>query len=119
MNQVNLVGRISKEPQLRYTQQGTAVLNFTLAVEGDYYDEATKSNKVDFVDCVLWGKSAENRAPHMFKGMLLSVSGSLNCRIVERDGGVRHNQMEVRVDQSKFLESKRLIQERMSQSVTS
>lgn len=119
MNQVNLVGRITKSPQLRYTQQGKAVLNFTLAAESDYYDEATKSNKVDFIDCVLWGKSAENRAPHMFKGMLLSVTGSLSSRIVERDGGLRYNQTEVRVDSSKFLESKRVIEARFNQPVTS
>lgn len=116
MNQVSLVGRISKAPQLRYTGEGKAYLNFTLAVENDFYDKVAKKNGVDFIDCVLWGTQAENSAPYMLTGLLMSVAGQLRVSTVDRDGS-KFTRMVVRVDSKKFLETKKTVESRSSRPV--
>lgn len=119
MNQVALVGRISQQPQLRYTTEGKPYLRFPIAVESDVYDEATKQYKPDFIDCIIWGKTAETRAPYMNKGLLISLTGQLRTRIDQNKEGFRYQRTDVRVETLKFLESKKIVDDRSKQGVLS
>lgn len=76
MNQVNLVGRIVKEPQLRKSNSGKSMMFLTLAVDG-YYDKKKKEKTSDFIPVTLWGKTAEQAAKAM-KGSLVQITGRLS-----------------------------------------
>ena len=97
MNSINLVGRLVRDPDLRYTQGGTPVCNYTLAVEDNYNDDT------DFIDCVSWQKQAEAVAKHMQKGLRVAVSGRLKINKRKKDGRTYYN-TSVNVNQIDFLE---------------
>ena len=83
MNKVILIGRLTKDPDLRYTPNGAAVCNFTVAC--DKRDK--EGNKdADFIDCVTWNKSAENLAKYMSKGRQIAVEGRVDVSSYEKDG---------------------------------
>lgn len=83
MNKVFLVGRLTKDPDLRYTPNGAAVCNFTVACDKRDKD----GNKdADFIDCVTWNKSAENLAQYMSKGRQIAVEGRVDVSSYEKDG---------------------------------
>ncbi|MGX6962236.1 single-stranded DNA-binding protein [Vagococcus xieshaowenii] len=85
MNNGNVVGRLTKTPQLKTTKNGTSVCTFTMAVDrpGTYGDK----KKVDFIDWILWRKDAENFVKYCRKGTLLAVTGIITTRIYkDRDG---------------------------------
>ena len=83
MNKVILIGRLTKAPDLRYTPNGAAVCNFTVAC--DKRDK--EGNKdADFIDCVTWNKSAENLAKYMSKGRQIAVEGRVDVSSYEKDG---------------------------------
>ena len=83
MNKVILIGRLTKDPDLRYTPNGVAVCNFTVAC--DKRDK--EGNKdADFIDCVVWNKSAENLAKYMSKGRQIAVEGRVDVSSYEKDG---------------------------------
>lgn len=71
MNQINLLGRLTKDPEMRYTENGTAVTRFTLAVARENTD------KTDFIHCITFGKVAENTAQYCNKGRQVLLSGRL------------------------------------------
>ncbi len=97
MNKVILIGRVTKDVELRYTQSGLAVANFTLAVDRPF------SKDVDFIPIVIWRKQAENCAEYIGKGSLVAVAGRMQVRTYEaRDGGKRWI-TEVVADNVKFL----------------
>ncbi|MCT3100036.1 single-stranded DNA-binding protein, partial [Lactococcus lactis] len=82
INNVTLVGRITKEPELRYTQQNKAVASFTLAVNRQFKN-SNGEREADFINCVIWGKSAENLANWTHKGQLIGVIGNIQTRNYE------------------------------------
>lgn len=83
MNKVILIGRLTKDPDLRYTPNGAAVCNFTVACDKRDKD----GNKdADFIDCVVWNKSAENLAKYMSKGRQIAVEGRVDVSSYEKDG---------------------------------
>ena len=86
-NKIILIGRLVRDPQLRYTENGTAVNNFTLAVERNYSSKDGE-NDVDFIKIVTWRKLAETCAQHLGKGRLVAVEGSLQIKNnkSEKDG---------------------------------
>ena len=88
INNVILVGRITKEPELRYTPQNKAVAAFTLAVNRAFKN-ANGEREADFINCVIWGKSAENLANWTHKGQLIGVTGSIQTRNYENQQGQR------------------------------
>ncbi|MFG7387957.1 single-stranded DNA-binding protein [Lactococcus lactis] len=88
INNVTLVGRITKEPELRYTPQNKAVASFTLAVNRAFKN-ANGEREADFINCVIWGKSAENLANWTHKGQLIGVTGSIQTRNYENQQGQR------------------------------
>ena len=87
MNSVVLIGRLAKDPDLRYTQNGKAVANFTIAVNKIYKQQG--DNSADFINCVTWNKTAENLAQHQRKGNLIAVHGSIQTRSYQNNEGNR------------------------------
>ena len=78
-NQVGLIGRLVRDPELTYTAQNRAVAKFTIAVTRNYKDSSGE-READFIPCVLWNKRAENLASWGKKGNLISVAGSMRVR---------------------------------------
>jgi single-strand DNA-binding protein len=105
INQVTLVGRLTKDPQLRYTSEGRAVLNVTLALNRPYRNENGEST-ADFVLCTLWNRTAENTAKYCQKGSVLGVTGRLQTRNYENQEGKKVYVTEVIADSVKFLGGK-------------
>lgn len=101
MNSVNLIGRLTKDVDIRYTQTGVPVANFTVAVNRIGKDEA------DFINCVSFNKTAENLANYMSKGSLIGVSGSIQTRNYENKEGRRVYVTEVIANQVTFLSRKK------------
>ena len=103
MNRIVLIGRLTKDPELRYTQSGTAVCNFTLAVNRAYVRDGEQT--ADFVPCQVWGKSAENCAKYLAKGRQAAVDGRLQIRSYEDKEGTRRWVTEVVAERVEFLGS--------------
>lgn len=91
LNHIVLQGRLTRDPELRYTQSGTAVCSFTLASERDVAAEGGE-RKTDFIDCTAWRGSAEFVSKYFKKGNMALVSGRLELRDwTDRDGNKRRN----------------------------
>ncbi len=106
MNKVILIGRLTADPNLRYTQNGTPVATFTLAVDKPFAGEDGKRG-ADFIDIVAWRKLAEVVAQNLTKGRLVAVEGRLQIRSYEDQNGVRRKAAEIVADQVKFLDYRR------------
>lgn len=85
-NKVTLVGRLVRDPELRYTTSGKAVANFTLAVDRGFKDKETGESQADFIRIVVWDKTAENVGNMLKKGRLVLVDGSIRTGSYEKDG---------------------------------
>lgn len=97
MNKVVLIGRLTKDPELRYTPgNGVAVSSLTLAV--DNYNSKTGEKGADFIPVVVWGKSAENVAQYCVKGSQIAVSGRIANRSCEAKDGTKRYITEVVAD---------------------
>ena len=105
INQVALTGRLTREVDLRYTQGGTAVASFTLAVDRNFTN-AQGERESDFINCVIWRKSAENFSNFTRKGSLVGVQGRLQARSYDNAQGQRVFVTEVVVDNFALLESR-------------
>jgi single-strand DNA-binding protein len=106
MNKVILIGRLTADPNLRYTQNGTPVTTFTLAVDKPFAGEDVKRG-ADFIDIVTWRKLAEIVANNLEKGRLVAVEGRLQIRSYDDQNGVRRKAAEIVADQVKFLDYRR------------
>ena len=104
MNRVILVGRITKDPEVKTTQSNIPVVTFTLAVNRQFSDQSGE-RQADFIQCVVWRKQAENLARFVKKGALLGVEGRIQTRQYEAENGTRYI-TEVVCDSIQFLESK-------------
>lgn len=104
MNRVILVGRITKDPELKKTAQDISVINFTIAVNRNYTDQQGEK-QADFISCVVWRRQAENVAKYVSKGMLLGVEGRIQTRQYESETGMKYI-TEVLCDSVQFLENK-------------
>ncbi|WP_181350749.1 single-stranded DNA-binding protein [Thalassobacillus sp. CUG 92003] len=105
LNRVVLVGRLTKDPDLRYTPNGVAVANFTIAVNRPF-SNSQGDRDADFINCVVWRRAAENLANYMKKGSQVGVDGRLQSRSFENQEGKRVFVTEVVADSVQFLESK-------------
>lgn len=85
LNKTVLIGRLTDDPDLRYTSSGTAVANFTLAVERNYKNK-DGDRETDFIDIVAWRNLGKTCANHLGKGRMVAVSGRLQIRKSEKDG---------------------------------
>jgi single-strand DNA-binding protein len=105
INQVVLVGRLTKDPELRYTADGAAVANVTLAVSRNFRN-AEGVIDTDFVHCTLWRKVAENTANYCRKGSIIGVMGRIQTRNYEKQDGKRVYVTEVVAESVRFMGGK-------------
>ena len=105
MNKVLLTGRLTKDPELKHTNTGIAVVQFTLAVNRTYASRSGEK-QADFISCVVWRYAAENLAKYIRKGGLIAVEGEIQTRNYEDNNGVKHYVTEVVCSNVEFLESK-------------
>ena len=108
MNQVSLIGRLTRDPELRRTQNGNPVVSFALAV-----DNRHKEDGADFIACVAWNRTAELIHQYVKKGHRLAINGRLATRTYESKG-VKHYVTEVIVADIDFLERKEAEKESFS-----
>jgi single-strand DNA-binding protein len=104
INNVTLVGRLTKDPEIRYTPNSVAVCTFTLAVNRAF--KTDNGPDADFINCVTWRKSAENCANFLKKGSLAGVVGSIQTRNYEGQDGKRVYITEVQAERVQFLDPK-------------
>lgn len=105
INRTVLVGRLTKDPNLRYTPNGVAVANFTIAVNRPFTNQQG-DQEADFINCVIWRAPAENLAKYMTKGSLIGVDGRIQTRNFEGQDGKTVFVTEVLAGSVQFLESK-------------
>ncbi|MBC2139664.1 single-stranded DNA-binding protein [Listeria innocua] len=105
MNRVVLVGRLTKNPELRYTPAGVAVATFTLAVNRTFTNQQGE-READFINCVVWRKPAENVANFLRKGSMAGVDGRVQTRNYEGNDGKRVYVTEIVAESVQFLEPK-------------
>jgi len=104
LNNVSLVGRITKDPEVRTIgSEGTAVCNFTIAVNRPFKDE-NGENVADFIQCQAWKKQAEFMGNYIVKGQLIALTGSIHTRTYEKADQTTAYVTEVNVDQIQSLE---------------
>ena len=107
LNRIILMGRLTRDPELRHTQTGTAVASFSLAVDRDFKDKTTGEKATDFIDIVAWRQTAEFVSRFLTKGRMAVVEGRLQIRDwKDRDGNNRRS-AEVVADNVYFGDSKR------------
>jgi single-strand DNA-binding protein len=103
-NKVLLIGNLTKDPELRYTPQGTAVANLRLAVNRRYKDKNQElKDEVCFITVVVWDKQAETCNQYLHKGRPILVEGRLQSRSWEDNSGQKRNTIEVRAERIQFL----------------
>lgn len=105
INRVVLVGRLTRDPELRTTSSGNSVATFTLAVERPYKNAQGKRS-ADFVNCVIWRKAAENLCNFTSKGALIGIDGRIQTRSYDNKNGQRVFVTEVLVENFSLLESR-------------
>ena len=107
LNHITIMGRLTRDPELRYTQSQTPVASFTLAVDPDFGNRDGGEKQTDFIDCVAWRQTAEFVSKYFTKGRMAVVSGRLQIRDwTDREGGKRRS-AEVVVDNVYFGDSRR------------
>lgn len=106
LNHIDIMGRLTKAPELRYTAQGTPVTSFTLAVDRDYQSSGNE-RQTDFIDCVAWRQTAEFVSKYFSKGSMAIVTGRLQIRDWEDKNGGKRRSAEVMADSVYFGESKK------------
>lgn len=105
MNRVTIVGRLTRDPDLRYTPNGVAVANFTVASNRPFKNQQGEQ-EADFINCVAWRKPAENLSNYMKKGGLIGVDGRIQTRSYDGQDGKKVYVTEVLAENIQFLESR-------------
>lgn len=107
LNRIILMGRLTRDPELRQTQSGTAVASFSLAVDRDFADKSTGQRPTDFIDIVAWRNTAEFVSKYFPKGRMAVVEGRLQIRDWEDSNGNKRRSAEVVAEHVYFCDSKR------------
>lgn len=105
INNVVLVGRLTRDPELKYTGNNIAVASFSLAVNRNFKD-ANGERETDFINCVIWRQQAENLANWAKKGALIGITGRIQTRSYENQQGQRVYVTEVVAENFQMLESR-------------
>lgn len=105
LNRIILIGRLTRDPELRYVPSGQPVAQFTLAVDRPFTNQAGERD-TDFIDIVAWRKLAEQVSQHLTKGRLVAVEGRLQIRSYETQDGQKRRVAEVVADGVRFLDRK-------------
>ena len=107
LNHITIMGRLTRDPELRRTQSGVAVCSFTVAVERDFQSRESGEKQADFIDCVAWRQTAEFVSKYFTKGRMIVVDGSLQSRKWQDKNGQNRVSWEVLADNIYFGDSKR------------
>ncbi|MGI5978696.1 MAG: single-stranded DNA-binding protein [Oscillospiraceae bacterium] len=107
LNHITLMGRLTRDPELRYTSAGTPVASFSLAVDRDFSPKDGGEKQTDFIDCVAWRQTGEFVSKYFQKGSMAVVTGRLQIRDWQDKEGNKRRSAEVVVDNVYFGESKR------------
>lgn len=107
MNNFNGLGRLTRDVDLRYSQSGTAVGNFTLAINRPFKNKNTNEYDADFINCVVFGKQAETLAQYVKRGNQVAIGGRVQTRTYENKEGKTVYVTEVVVENFTFVESSR------------
>lgn len=105
LNTITIMGRLTRDPEIRTTSTGKHVASFTLAVERDFAQNGQK--ETDFLDCVAWNSSAEFVSRYFHKGQLVAVTGRLQIRNWEDNDGAKRKSAEIIVSGTYFAEAKK------------
>ena len=105
MNKVCLIGRLTRDPELRYTSNNKAVASFTLAVNRQFTNQSGE-READFINCVVWDKQAENLAKYHKKGNQIAVDGRIQTRNYDDKDGKKVYVTEILASNISFLDSK-------------
>lgn len=106
LNQISVMGRIVRDPELRRTNSGKPVTSFTLACDRDFKNSQTGEKEVDFLDCVAWGTTAETVEKFFHKGQMAVATGRLQIRQYTDKNGQKRRQAEILVSSVYFCGSK-------------
>lgn len=106
MNKIILIGRLTKDVELRYTQvTNTAVASFTLAVDRKF-TKSDNEKQTDFFNLIAWNKLAENISKYLSKGKQVAISGRLETRSWNDESGQKHNTIEIIAEEASFIDPK-------------
>ena len=114
INKVILMGRLTRDPEMRHTNSGTPVTTFSIAIDNGYGD----NKRTDFVNCIAWNKTAEFVTKYFAKGKMIIVIGRITTRSWETQDGKRAYATEVIANEVGFGETKSLQQANVSQTAT-
>ncbi len=107
INRVTIIGRLTRDPELKYTQGGAAIGNFSIANNRTYTTgSGEKKEEVNYFDCIAWGKLGEIITEHCRKGRRIAVEGRLQQRRWEDQNGNKRSKIEIVVDNFQFLDAK-------------
>ena len=104
INKVILVGRCTRDPELKSTPQGKHLCRFSLASNESYTINGEKKESVNYVDCIIWGKAAEIISKYLTKGKRVAVDGKLKYSSWDNAEGKRQSKLEIMVDNFQFLD---------------
>ena len=107
LNHITIMGRLTRDPELRRTGSGIAVTSFSVAVDRDYAPKDGGERKTDFITCVAWDKTGEFISKYFSKGRMIVVDGRLEIRDWTDKDGNRRTSAEIRVENAYFGDSKR------------
>ena len=116
MNKALLIGRLTKDPDVRYTQSGVAVASFTLAVDRRYAKKDSDQPTADFIPVVAWRKLAEIVGNNLAKGRKVSVEGAIQVRTYDAQDGSKRYVTEIIANEVEFLDSRQQSDSQASQS---
>lgn len=106
LNHITIMGRLTRDPELRRTNSGVAVANFRVAVERDFTDKQSGEKKTDFIDCVAWRGTGEFVSKYFTKGRMVVVDGRLEMREWTDKDGSKRVSAEINADNVYFADSK-------------
>lgn len=118
MNKVCLIGRLTRDPELRYTSSNKAVASFTLAVNRQFTNQSGE-READFIPVVVWGKQAENVKNYINQGSQIAVEGRIQTRSYDDQNGQKRYITEVVADNIQFLDTKAATERRQTTSSNS
>lgn len=107
LNHITIMGRLTRDPELRRTGSGIAVASFTVAVDRDFFDKQSGEIETDFIECVAWRQTGEFVSKHFTKGRMIVVSGRLQVRKWKNKEGENRYTTEIVADNCYFGDSKR------------
>lgn len=107
LNRVIVIGRLTRDPELKYTQSGTALTNFSIASNKSYKSNGETKEQVNFFNCVAWSKLSETIFKYCKKGQRIGIEGRLQQRSWDDQNGEKKSTTEIFVESIQFLESKK------------